>query len=251
MNRTPLALALLILPACDRPDGSLQDQLEALEFTATDASGAAIDDGLEATGTLAVSGTADDPSLRIATAEGEIGVDLHLPGSSELAWLDGADVTLSLPSPEAYDRWTQAPLVLSDDDGPAFVAQLIGHSPDAADATFGVDFVRYGATHGYDEKGSTAFHTRSAVVQTDDGPIDVLPGEVHAISLDGVAWRFVLIAAYEVDEPSGTFEAASKCMGPPDALSFEMVRVDLDDAAESMLVRPDALEPAIGPGCGI
>jgi hypothetical protein len=258
MTRTPLVplmtLSLFALCGCDRADGSLEDQLEALTIEATDADGLPLefeDEARNAAGTLGVTGTAADPLLHLSRDEGDLEVALHLPGGSELAWLDGATVTLSLPPDEAWDRWTARPLIIADADGPALVAQLVGHAPDASDEVFGSAFVRYGAEQGYDERGTREFHTRSVVVQTDEGPLEVLPGEVHGIRVGGADWRFVLIAAYEVDEPSGSWDAAAKCIGPPDALSFEMVRVAAADDGESQLLRPDDAAPAIGPGCGI
>lgn len=261
MIRTPrppaalaaLPLTALTLAACERPDGSLQDQLEALTVEATDATGAplAFDDAaLGFSGTLSVAGPPGDPRLRLARADGDLDIALHLPGASDLAWLDGAAVTVALPPDVEYERWTADPLVISDDAGPAFVAQLVGHAPDAADPLFGAGFIRYGAEHGYDEQGTRGFYTRSAVLATDDGPLEVLPGEVHGVRIDGIDWRFVLIAAYEVDGSSGEWDAAAKCIGPPDAMSFEMVRVAPPQGDETLIVRPDGEAPAVGPGCG-
>lgn len=258
MTRTELtllaSLASLALGGCDRADGSLQDQLEALTIDATDAAGQPIafeDEARNTAGLLGVSGTPLDPQLHLTREAGDIDVSLHMPGSSDLTWLDGATVTLSLPPDDVHDRWTARPFIIADADGPALVAQLVGHAPDAADDVFGSGFVRYGAEQGYDERGSRAFHTRSVIVQTDEGPLEVLPGEVHGIQVGGDDWRFVLIAAYEVDEPSGRWNAAPKCMGPPDAMSFEMVRLSLAEDGESQLLRPDDAEPAMGQGCGI
>lgn len=255
MHRTPLTLtAIVLLSACGRPDGSLEDQLEALTLQFPDSDGSAVDhfsDGVIVSGALSVDGSAADPSLAIAAADGGLTVDLHLPGASDLRWLDGAVVEAQLPPSDDISRWGTPALALADADGPAFVAQLVGHAPDAADSILGADFARFGPESGYDEKGTHGFRTRSAIIRTDDGPLEVLPGEVHAISRDGVSWRFVLIAAYTVESQRGAFSQTSKCMGPPDALSFEMVRVDVADGAETQLIRPDDLAPAVGPGCGI
>ncbi len=208
MTRTELAFltslasfASLALAGCDRADGSLQDQLEALTIDATDAAGQPIafeDEARNTAGLLGVSGTSLDPQLHLTRETGDIDVALHMPGSSDLTWLDGATVTVSLPPDDVHDRWTARPFIIADAEGPALVAQLVGHAPDAADEVFGSGFVRYGTEQGYDERGSREFHTRSVIVQTDEGPLEVLPGEVHGIQVGGDAWRFVLIAAYEV-----------------------------------------------------
>lgn len=255
MQRTPLTLtAIVLISACERPDGSLEDQLEALTLRFPDSDGAAVDhfsESVVVSGALSVDASASDPSLTFATANGSFSADLHLPGASDLRWLDGAVVEAQLPPSEDLTRWGTPALALMDAEGPAFVAQLVGHAPDAADSFLGAGFARFGPESGYDERGTYGFQTRSAIVQTDDGPLEVLPGEVHAISRDGVSWRFVLIAAYKVESQRGAFGPTSKCMGPPDALSFEMVRIGVDDDAETQLLRPDGLAPAVGQGCGI
>lgn len=249
LSLRPLLL-LAGLAACDRPDGSLEDQLEAFTIAATSADGEST--RLEPTtisGVAAVTGTGRDRSVAVSTDEGEWTLDLHLPGGSDLSLIDGESVEVDLPS--SGHLWGEAPFAIHDAAGPVLVVQMLGHAPDAADALFGEGFARYGEAVGYDERGSHEFHIKNAIIATDEGPLEVAPGEVHAVTVGGASWRFVLVAAYEVGDESGLFDAASKCLGPPDALSFEMLRVSAVEAGDGLVTRPDGLGPSLGEGCGL
>lgn len=251
MRRPTLALlALSTLAACERPDGSLDDQLEALTIEATGPDGEVLFDAATLAGPVTVSGAVGDPVLTIASDAGDTTLALHLPGRSDLSALDGHDLTIAFPGGDEWAVFGQDAFSIVDEAGPVFVAQVVGHAPDAADGLLGDGFARYGDKVGYDEKGSRSFHVRSAVFQTDDGPVEALPGEVHAITVAGVDYRLVLVASYETDELTDTW-SASKCIGPPSALSFELLRVDAPADDETLIVRDAALEPALGPGCGI
>jgi hypothetical protein len=248
--QTLLPLLALSLAACERPDGSLDDQLEALTLDATGPDGEPLWEATTLTGAVAVAGAAGDPTLTITTDAGDTILALHLPGASDLSGLDGQDLTVVVPGGEGWSYFGQDALSLSDAAGPVFAAQLVGHAPDASDALFGDGFARYGDKVGYDEKGSRAFHMRTAVFQTDDGPVEALPGEVHTIAVGGATYRLVVIASYETDEMSDAWDA-SKCLGPPSALSFELLRVEGADAGETLISRDASSEPAMGPGCGV
>jgi hypothetical protein len=240
------------MAACERPDGSLDDQLEAFTIASVAPDGASeVLEPVTLTGVAAATGAGRNRSLVVSTDAGEWALDLHLPGGSDLSVVDGQSVEIDLPPSEQYDLWGRAPFAIHDAAGPVLVVQMLGNAPDAADALLGDGFARYGETVGYDERGSHEFHTKYAVIATDDGPLEVAPGEVHAIQVAGATWRFVLLAAYEVDEESGTFDAASKCIGPPDTLSFEMLRISEPDAGDELVARADGLSPALGQGCGL
>jgi hypothetical protein len=132
--------------------------------------------------------------------------------------------------------------VLSDDQGPVFVADP-GTSSAMSEALFGRAIVRFGPGVGatVDEHARTNQHL--AVFATDTGDVGLLPGEVETLDIGGLSWRVVVVAAYQTHPLE---EVA--CGAVDDVLSYEMLRVDAPVPA-AFVERPvDLVEASLG--CG-
>jgi len=233
-----MTLALL-LAACSPSPTLVESDLAAQLELATVSSDACVDPGTclgdaVAAGALAVAGDARDPVLTV----GGVAFAIHSPTSAPLAALAGREVTASV----RYDYFMPASLTLADAEGLVYVVET-----GAGDAFAAFD-VAWG-----DEKDETVTEDdwvltyRDLVVQTDDGPVALVPGDVAGIVVDGVSWRFSVIASYEVGTlPDGEYP---DCGGRSPMLSYEAVRVD-EEVEPARLLRPEGLEMAGWSGCG-
>ena len=61
------------------------------------------------------------------------------------------------------------------------------------------------------------------IVQTDDGPVELLPGEKDVISVGGNSYEVTVVSAFQVEARP---RALLPCGGIGDMLSFELVRVE-------------------------
>jgi hypothetical protein len=197
--------------------GTIPEQLESFQISMEDDSGQA----LSASGTIGVEVTGDrEFQVFLAAAEGEKGFDIHSPGATPLGNLDGAEVTVSLSEMGMGGR----SIVISDDDGALYVGSL-GDGPGLAQVReiFGEGFVTWGKEVGTQTDGTFVWTYAPAVFATDDGEVALLPGEVDSIVVDGVEWRVVVSASYEVGTNPDA-DALPAC-SPESMLGFELLRV--------------------------
>lgn len=239
-----LALLLACDPsACDEnsvcllPNDPAADTLESIDIL--------LDDGFDpeqsgevATGVLAVTGEAPDWTLAV----GEVTAGIHSSARSELAGLDGREVTLSIGA-----DWSHAAVALHDSDGLVYLAEPTDGS--LLTGTFlGDGFIRPGdrTADPFVDADDYEITFTTALVQTDEGERRVSPGEVHTLTLGGALYRFVLVGAYTADEiPGGEY---MDCGGRQDMLSFELLRIALP-ADGGILTRPEGMDYARA-GCG-
>lgn len=229
------------------PDpGVVPEQLEALDVAITTG-----DAQLStAAGLLAISGADRQFAVQIGTGPELVAVDLHSPGASPLTSLDGLDATVQFTEQGMGGR----SVVISDATGPVYFG-IVGDSPSLTPVadTFGSDFVSWGEPMGSEGDGTFVWTYAPAVFNTDAGPVELLPGEVDSIVVDGVEWRVVVTASYQVDiDPE-----ASELPGcsPESLLGFELLRVAEEPVTVSTLTRlPDAVVSYVGctaPGGGL
>lgn len=236
----PVAL-ILPLAACsgsdDEPEGAHVAQLELLSVQLTGATGDEYE-AISGSGALTVTGSERDFTLSIADEAGPLDVEVHSPGLSDLGALDGATVTVDLSTAD-FSTGTRT-IVISDESGPLYAADHGTGSAELAEA-FGAGFVGYGETLGTESREGYDWVYYTARFETDDGAVELEPGEVDTLSFDGVLWRVAVIAAYESSPQPDT--AVPACGGSDDLLSYEMLRVE-EPAEPAVLVRPEGAKVA-------
>lgn len=229
-----LAASLSAVAACSgqSPSGTTPEQLEALAV-----SGEQGYDPVQHQGKLTVAGVERDYQLTIAEAAKPVTLGVHTPGMSDLATLDGRTVTATL---EAAGLDGERSLVLSDDQGAAYLAS-VGHGLEAETTRlFGSGFARWGDTIGTSRDDSYDWEYTPAVFATDTGDVAVDAGETATLTLRGATWRVAVIAAYKVTPHP---DAALPCGGISSLLSYEMLRVEVAPPAVK-LVRPSSAKLA-------
>ncbi|MCB9763334.1 MAG: hypothetical protein H6739_26445 [Alphaproteobacteria bacterium] len=231
-----MRLALLPLLAACTTNAPAPDQLEA---------GGAIlstleDDfeALDVLGTLSVSGEGQDHTLAIVEPDdGLVTFDVHSPGSSDLALLDGREITASL-LPFGFSE--ERSLILSDDVGPAYILDA-GFSMDAVNTALGSDVVAVGEVLAEDSDDTWSWTYVALDLHTDDGLVTLLPGDVADVRIGGHPWRAVAIGGY--DREARPHAALPGCPVLEDLLSYELLRLDAP-AQDDVVVRPADLSPA-------
>ena len=227
------AALVLSLVACN---ALIPEQLEAAAVTPD---GSAVEDtwaAVDVTGTLSVSGADQDWTLAVPDQAGSVVVKLHSPGHSDLTEMDGTQTRVEVSESGLHG---ERGMLLSDEEGPVYFLDHGGWSW-RAEELFGAGFVTWGDVMAEDRDDQYNWDYTTAVFQTDNGPVALLPGDVDSLRIDGDLWRVVVIAAYRVDPHP---RAALPCGGISDMLSYEMVRVDT--APEPIfLSRPAGLQLA-------
>ena len=244
------ALSLLLLAtACDpqpaiqrSAPGEAPDQLESIQVMPSGEDLGGDDLG---SGSLAISGEGRDLELRLEGDGGSFEIGLHSPALSDLSAFAGLE--LSAIAPESWSGDERSGLVLEDADGPVYIADG-GQLGRLLTDRFGEGFATYGEVLGEETEGDWILSYTTGVFQTDDGLVELLPGEPVTIRVDGDSWRLVLIAAYETDLRPGAEEM--DCGGRPPVLSFEMVLLDTAEPKLEAISRPAELDVARLPGCG-
>lgn len=232
-----MSLFLLLAACSDQSGGSLR--LEALSADNADAPS---QERLAYAGIAAISGADRDWSIGVGISDGSTEtVALHAPGASDLSFLDGRDVTVTLG-----EVWGSNPRDVGITDGEelAFVAQV--QESGFATELFGDDFVRYGdeVTVGviHHEYGDFGISSRDVIFTTDSGEVVASAGEPIDATVDGARWRIVVHAAFQVTEYPDEMPGCGG--GVSDTLSFEMVRVA--EAPSVTLVEPLEALPLSG-----
>lgn len=219
--------------------GTVPEQLEALDVAASISQAGQV----VAAGTLTISGSEREYALTVESAEGDrVDIELHSPALSPLATLHDKTVEIELGPTEMGGR----SLAISDEAGPAYVATAgDGAGIDLAEKVLGEGFATWGAEVGTETDGTFVWTYKKAVLAGDAGPVEVLPGEVTTLEVDGATWRVVVIASYTVDTNPDADELPA--CSPEDMLGFEALRVQA--AAEEAPVRRLANAQVAYMGC--
>ncbi len=196
--------------------GTIPEQLESFQITLENEPGAPV----SKFGTLGITGA--DRQFEIAVDDPDLGMafQVHSPGATPLTQLDGVDATVSLSEMGMGGR----SIVISDDDGPLYVGSL-GDGPGLAQVReiFGEGFVTWGEEVGSQTDGTFVWTYAPAVFATDTGDVELQPGEVDSIVVDGVEWRVVVSASYQVGTNPDAEELPA--CSPESMLGFELLRV--------------------------
>ncbi len=224
--------------------GTIPEQLEALEVTLGG------DDGSlqSLSGVLQVTGADKEFTLQIGAGTEQVAIEVLSPGATPLGSLEGVEASVELTEMGMGGR----SLIVSDDTGPLYVGVLgDGMALSAVESHFGADFVRWGDEVGSQTDGTFVWSYAPAVFATDDGDVELSPGEVASIKIDGLEYRVVVSASYEV----GTNPDADELPGcsPESMLGFELLRVAEPVVAATITRLPEATVAYVGctaPGGG-
>lgn len=193
-------------------------------------------------GTLAVEGQDADYTLSLTDATGAttLSFEAHSPGAFDLSALAGEGREVNLLGGEVFHHQS---VVVEDESGPLWVADL-GDRAGAVSVLIGGSPVRAGEVLASAEDDTWTWSYTSLIVPTDEGDVELLPGDVETVSINGVLWRFVAVAAYTREPQEGA--SLPGCPVMFDMLAYEMVRVEAREVS-GLLERPAGLrEAALG-----
>ncbi|MCB9743206.1 MAG: hypothetical protein H6741_14290 [Alphaproteobacteria bacterium] len=198
---------------------------------------------VEISGTLSLSGEDGSYPATITDSEGvSLGFTLATPTQADLSDLDGAEVDAQLL---IFGFEENRSLLLSDAEGPLYVLDA-GFSAEEVNALFGAEVVSFGAEAAKDRDSTWTWSYTSLRLSTDDGEVELLPGEVTEVLIQGATYRATAIAAY--DREARPNAALPGCPVLEDVLSYELQRVEAA-GEEDFLSRPEGKE-ALSVGCG-
>lgn len=238
----PLFLILPPFFACSFPSEyeAGDDQLEAVSVSQDSQ---AMED-FSLSGALGVTGADADWTLTVSPPDASpLAIALHAPGRSDLSSLLGRETEALLFADWFGEHWS---LALRDEAGPVYALDLGMHAEELG-ALFGGSLVSMGSqelSSSTDETYDWSF--RSLIVSTDQGPVEVQPGEVVELQIGGASYRFVAIAAYVREPVPGA--ALPGCPTLDEMMSYELIRVSAPPE-EELLHRPEGMGLATA-GCG-
>jgi len=185
---------------------------------------------------ITVGGSEPNWTLQLDATAANVTIEVHSAAHSDLSGLglDGATVSVQ---PEPFSN--ELSLLVTDANGDLqYLVEPVKPGP-LTQEVFGL-----GLLAPYDDLGSVAVDgwnlgLTGAVIRTDGGDQDLLPGQPIEATIGGDTYRVVLgesFAAQRIDP------ANEQCTGASDRLAFEMVRVDPGTADLSPLTRSEQLD---------
>jgi hypothetical protein len=188
--------------------------------------------------------TGDPEGADMRLTVGSSTAEVHAPSFPDLTPFDGTGAFMSIvevaPSGEAS-------LLLRDDyDNVVYLLETI--EPDVLTAeAFGGNFISLGNDLGVTPAYQSELRIYSAFVQTDNGEIELFPGEPQEILVGGASYRVAVTAAWHRElDPTASFNCAIR----EDVLAYDVLRVEPGTADTTPLVR-DALFPIEQGTCGL
>ncbi len=243
MTRLIVVAFAASLTACGSPDPEggedlMDQQLEAPDQDLTDANGDSAWE-LQAEGVATVGGSDQDWQVDIQTDDGIASVGIHSSTHMDLSELDGR--TLGVDHDED-DDW-DGRFVLSDTEGAVYVS-VRAWSGSALDEVLGEGTVGRGADLGAFTNDIGDLYTYYSIsIATDEGTVELEPGEVADVVVNGVHWLAGAVAAYDLER-----EVPEAC-GATGVFSMELFRISTTTVIPSeRLIRP-AGRSAAAQGC--
>ncbi len=151
---------------------------------------------------------------------------------ADLSGLDGVNATAhahrtvvgGFPGSEPAD------LVVADADGPRYLA-VVYSGPDFANEVFGRELVHVGPVYATTQTEDFDWEFSTLAFDTDDGVVEIEPGAVETVRIDGWRWRVGVVTSFESDH--GGWRRRNEmliCYGSPESVhAFEMLRLDEDE----------------------
>jgi len=201
----------------------IPDQLEATNVSlASDSEDA--EDEITLNGMLQVSGSERDFTLSLNDGETDHSIEIHTPGELDLSVLSGIEASATLSYMGLHGERSMA---IQDESGPAFLS-VVDHTDAVATHAMGANFATWGDTVATDSDSEYNWTYTTALFETDEGAVELLPGESDTITVDGASYQVAVVAAYKVEARP---RAALPCGGIGDMLSYELIRVDAPSEA--------------------
>lgn len=195
-------------------------------------------DGLQRdyVGTLEVSGGGADWTVTVG-AVGGTDIEVHSPAQSDLSVLEGLVDARASVAVEPLSG--ELSLAVVDADGElAYLVEPV--EPGAlTESLLGAGFVAAGNDLGAVAAGAWDLALTSALVRTDAGDAELLPGEPQELVIDGVTYRAVLLDSFDA---TLKLDGDVECTGAADRLAFELLRVDAGSTDLNPLVRAEGVE---------
>lgn len=177
------------------------------------------------------------PDLDIASAgegtwvvsDNQASVELTTPTRADIGRLDGSAAVLTVEANDTNgDLWWAAidSRGIDSGDSVTYLYDALGGGT-LAEGYFGDGFVRQGDAVGVAMIDGMEAEVRPAVFATDEGEVELLPGEPARVVMQGDVYRVVVLQSWTPDtDDSGDAKIAADCnVGSP--LIFEML-VDPD-----------------------
>ncbi|MEZ4234902.1 MAG: hypothetical protein R3F59_01800 [Myxococcota bacterium] len=173
-----------------------------------------------------------DWHLTLRGSGGTHELDVHSPARSDLSGLDGlTDARLSVQRDPASREVSLA--VVDADDVVRYLVEPAEPGVLTNDL-FGAGLVARGEELGPAQDAAWDLTLSAGVLRTDDGDVELLPGEPQQVALDGLPYRAVLLASFEADL---RVESDVSCTGARERLACELLQADGGDLTP--LVRAD------------
>ncbi len=221
-------MTILALIACS----NAPEQLEAIQVDAP--IDEALDEQVPWEGLASIEGADKDWTLDL---DGET-FTTHSPTAMDLSTWDGQELTVSVTT-----TWSGHPdgLALYDSADLAYASVGSDDNDDVIDR-FGADFASWGEELGRTRGDSATYTYRAVQFQTDTGSIELAPGEVAEIVVDGVTWQVAPVASY--DHEYHRWAMVPACGGGGPMLSYEIMRVDAPTGEDRFIGRADGMAMA-------
>lgn len=189
-------------------------------------------------GDLTVDGSDADFTITVHTATGAKGIDVHSPGHSDLGLLDG--LTARKVSIAAEPLSGELSLAIDDPEtgGVQYLVEPVEPGP-LSEAVFGAGLIARGADLGALRVDAWNLDLTTALLRTDAGDVELMPGVPQEAAIDGVTYRAVLLASYTAELQ---LDGDVSCTGPAERLAFELLKVEPGTADTAALVRPEGVE---------
>jgi hypothetical protein len=201
-----------------------------------------VDDELERnlrydwSGDARVEGAGGDWEIRISG----VTIDVASPANSDLSAIDGIEDAHVAVAPEPLSN--ELSLYVTDADGALMYLVEPVEAGVLTEDLFGPGRIAPANDLGDASAGGWNLSLTSAWLLTDHGDVELLPGEPQEVTLDGLAFRAVLIAGFTSEF---ALDGAPQCSGASERLAFELARVEAGKADQTPILRGEDLDPPV------